>query len=347
MADEMKMNFKALKRVDPYIEKIEDFATQVALYKYASSEWEKLDIEGTLFVNRRQDDPKYGFIILNRLSDKNLVEPVTKELDFQVHTPFLLYKNKEGSIFGIWFFDPKECERIHKKMESYVRIVEKRVPAACSSTKEDPASKASTSTGGKAGNIIQLLQKVSMVPMPPGSISMIPIQGFPAHPVHVPVALHQSWQQQQQQTGRMDGQGNTDNGHPVSNENAATQRLFSIPGSYPLEMIERSQRGDNSGASTPHFQPITPGKAPAQQKLFKAAAAAPKGTEPELMSPMAFAHNPGKKSEVLANDNATTSVNGIHLNEGQLVQAMKHLLANDSTFVTKLHKAYLEVAKSQ
>ncbi|CAB4064914.1 DCP1B [Lepeophtheirus salmonis] len=420
MADERKMNFKALKGVDPYIERIEDFATQVALYKYASSEWEKLDIEGTLFVNRRQDDPKYGFIILNRLSDKNLVEPVTKELDFQ-----------EGCIFGIWFFDPKECERIHKKMESCVKIVEKRLSSlqesksqngeeniiallqkASLENEEEASSKKSSapespckedgdkllrllngpkavvengnackndeSGGGRkeespppttANSVADFFAKASkngsafstplltssaaaplgvattfspagvihhpaLMPMAPGPIPMIPLQGFHGmggaaghHPVHVPVALHQSWQQQPESHPLTRNAENVPQSQePGQDENPATQRLFSIPGSYPVEFIERSQRGD-SGTSTPHFQPITPGKGQVQHKLVKTS----KGTEPELMSPMAFAHNPAKKS-ISTNE---TVINGVHLNEGQLVQAMKHLLTNDSTFVTK------------
>ena len=40
-----------------------------------------------------------------RLNMDNLVEPVTKELDFQVQTPFLLYRNHAGDIYGIWFFE--------------------------------------------------------------------------------------------------------------------------------------------------------------------------------------------------------------------------------------------------
>ncbi len=57
-------------------------------------EWEKTETEGALFVYERQGDPQYGFLVLNRLSSRNLVEPVTKELNFQLQTPFLLYKTK-------------------------------------------------------------------------------------------------------------------------------------------------------------------------------------------------------------------------------------------------------------
>ena len=68
----------------------------MAVYKYVSEEWERTEIEGTLFVCERAKEcrPRNVFLVLNRLSSKNLVEPVTKELNFQLQTPFLLYKTK-------------------------------------------------------------------------------------------------------------------------------------------------------------------------------------------------------------------------------------------------------------
>ena len=40
----------------------------------------------------------------------NLIEPVTKDLDFQLQTPFLLYRNHASEIFGIWFYEKVKCE---------------------------------------------------------------------------------------------------------------------------------------------------------------------------------------------------------------------------------------------
>ena len=86
---------------------IEAHSGQVALYKYNGSkgDWEKTDVEGTLFVYQREADPQFGFTIMNRLSMENLVEPVTKDLDFQLQSPFLLYRNHAHEIFGIWFYE--------------------------------------------------------------------------------------------------------------------------------------------------------------------------------------------------------------------------------------------------
>lgn len=108
---ERRMNLKALQRVDYNITDIIYNASQAALYKFnpKSSEWEKTEIEGTFFIYTRTLVPHHGFIVMNRLSTTNLIEPITAGLEFQLQTPFLLYKNATGQIFGIWFYDESEC----------------------------------------------------------------------------------------------------------------------------------------------------------------------------------------------------------------------------------------------
>lgn len=41
----------------------------------------------------RSASPHHGFTIMNRLSTENLVEPINKDLEFQLQDPFLLYRN--------------------------------------------------------------------------------------------------------------------------------------------------------------------------------------------------------------------------------------------------------------
>lgn len=45
------------------------------------------------FVHGRSASPHHGFTIMNRLSTDNLVEPINKDLEFQLQDPFLLYRN--------------------------------------------------------------------------------------------------------------------------------------------------------------------------------------------------------------------------------------------------------------
>ncbi|NXI76562.1 DCP1B enzyme, partial [Rhipidura dahli] len=124
----LDMSLAALRQHDPYISGIVDVASQVALYTFghrapltrpapAMAE-EKTDVEGTLFVYTRSASPRHGFTIMNRLSMENRTEPITKDLDFQLQDPFLLYRNARLSIYGIWFYDKEECQRIAELMKN-------------------------------------------------------------------------------------------------------------------------------------------------------------------------------------------------------------------------------------
>lgn len=115
----LDISLAALQRQDPYINNIVDVASQVALYTYnnGANEWEKTEVEGTLFIYTRLASPRHGFTIMNRLSMENLTEPITKDLDFQLQHPFLLYRNARLVIHGIWFYDKEDCQRIAQRMK--------------------------------------------------------------------------------------------------------------------------------------------------------------------------------------------------------------------------------------
>ncbi|XP_063064987.1 mRNA-decapping enzyme 1A [Engraulis encrasicolus] len=123
------MSLAALQQYDPYINRLLDLTGQVALYTFNSkaNEWEKTDIEGTLFVYARSASPYHGFTIMNRLSTENLVEPINKDLEFQLQDPFLLYRNANLGIYSIWFYDKTDCQRIAQLM---VRIVKEEAMRA-------------------------------------------------------------------------------------------------------------------------------------------------------------------------------------------------------------------------
>jgi hypothetical protein len=73
-----KMNLTSLKRRDPYIIRVLDTASQVALYLFNPQDdaWAKTEIEGTLFVYERSAAPFHGFTISNRKMPKNHWETI-------------------------------------------------------------------------------------------------------------------------------------------------------------------------------------------------------------------------------------------------------------------------------
>ncbi|XP_069619028.1 mRNA-decapping enzyme 1B [Ranitomeya imitator] len=117
----LNISLAALRRQDPYIQSIVDVASQVALYTFShkANEWEKTDVEGALFVYTRSASPQHGFTIMNRLSMENRTEPITKDLEFQLQDPFLLYRNARFLIYGIWFYSKEECQRIAELMKNF------------------------------------------------------------------------------------------------------------------------------------------------------------------------------------------------------------------------------------
>ncbi|XP_069874620.1 mRNA-decapping enzyme 1A [Dipodomys merriami] len=154
-----EMSLAALKQHDPYITSIADLTGQVALYTFSpkANQWEKTDIEGTLFVYRRSASPHHGFTIVNRLNMHNLVEPVNKDLEFQLHEPFLLYRNASLSIYSIWFYDKNDCHRIAKLMADVVEEETRRSQQAARD-KQSP-SQANGCSNQRPIDILEMLSR--------------------------------------------------------------------------------------------------------------------------------------------------------------------------------------------
>ncbi|MEE6478016.1 hypothetical protein FKM82_011717 [Ascaphus truei] len=154
----LDISLAALKQQDPYIQGIVDVASQVALYTFSNkaNEWEKTDVEGTLFVYTRSASPRHGFTIMNRLSMENRTEPITKDLDFQLQDPFLLYRNARFFIYGIWFYDKEECQRIAELMKN---LTQQEQLKAQQGTVTDISPMTLNSGDGKEVDILQMLTK--------------------------------------------------------------------------------------------------------------------------------------------------------------------------------------------
>ncbi|CAO2606359.1 mRNA-decapping enzyme 1B [Lemmus lemmus] len=152
------ISLAALQRHDPYISRIVDVASQVALYTFfhRANKWEKTDVEGTLFVYTRSASPKHGFTIMNRLSLENRTEPITKDLDLQLQDPFLLYRNATLSIYGIWFYDKEECQRIAKLMKNLTQCEQLK---ACHGAGARSSPVTLSSGEGREVDILQMLTK--------------------------------------------------------------------------------------------------------------------------------------------------------------------------------------------
>ncbi|KAL6563681.1 hypothetical protein OROGR_002640 [Orobanche gracilis] len=125
------LNLTVLQRIDPFVEEILITAAHVALYEFNidTSQWSRRDVEGSLFVVKRNTQPRFQFIVMNRRNTEhgtcsasitsaemcqimNLVENLLGDFEYEVQVPYLLYRNASQEVNGIWFYNARECEEV-------------------------------------------------------------------------------------------------------------------------------------------------------------------------------------------------------------------------------------------
>ncbi|XP_054815306.1 mRNA-decapping enzyme-like protein isoform X2 [Prosopis cineraria] len=96
------------------------------------------DVEGSLFVVKRTTQPRFQFIVMNRRNTENLVENLLGDFEYEVQVPYLLYRNANQEVNGIWFYDAHECEEVatlfNRILNAYSKVPQK---SKVSSTKSE------------------------------------------------------------------------------------------------------------------------------------------------------------------------------------------------------------------
>ncbi|XP_008808817.2 mRNA-decapping enzyme-like protein isoform X2 [Phoenix dactylifera] len=108
------LNLTVLQRMDPSVEEILMTAAHVTLYEFNIdlNQWSRKDVEGSLFVVKRNAQPRFQFIVMNRRNTDNLVEDLLGDFEYEVQAPYLLYRNAAQEVNGIWFYNSDDCEAI-------------------------------------------------------------------------------------------------------------------------------------------------------------------------------------------------------------------------------------------
>lgn len=109
-----QLNLSVLRRVDPDTEQVLATAGHVALYVFDTERkaWSRKDVEGSLFLLKRQTQPRFKIVILNKKSQDNFVEDVLGDFKFELAAPYVLYRSKLDEVIGIWFYDQNECATV-------------------------------------------------------------------------------------------------------------------------------------------------------------------------------------------------------------------------------------------
>ncbi|OVA10585.1 Dcp1-like decapping [Macleaya cordata] len=134
------LNLTVLQRIDPYVEEILITAAHVTFYEFniELNQWSRKDVEGSLFVVKRNAQPRFQFIVMNRRNTDNLVENLLGDFEYEVQVPYLLYRNAAQEVNGIWFYNSRECEDVANLFSRILNAYSKVPPKPkVSSTKSE------------------------------------------------------------------------------------------------------------------------------------------------------------------------------------------------------------------
>lgn len=112
----------ALRKFDQNAAEIIDSAPLAAAYLFDKDQlkWEKLNCEGILFLYKKLYEPHYNLFLLNRQSNLHLYQPVSRNLKLQVEDSYLLFRNDDSTIFGLWIYDKQIFARISDEMKKVI-----------------------------------------------------------------------------------------------------------------------------------------------------------------------------------------------------------------------------------
>ncbi|KAG8098889.1 hypothetical protein GUJ93_ZPchr0013g34042 [Zizania palustris] len=108
------LNLTVLRRLDPAVADIVITAAHVVLYSFdiLTSQWSRKAVEGSLFVVKRNTQPRFQFVVMNRRNTENHTEDLLGGFEYEVEVPYIMYRNAAEEVIGIWFYDPQECEKV-------------------------------------------------------------------------------------------------------------------------------------------------------------------------------------------------------------------------------------------
>ncbi|KAG6481457.1 hypothetical protein ZIOFF_058061 [Zingiber officinale] len=147
------LNLTVLQRIDPFVEEILMTAAHVTLYEFnvELNQWSRKDVEGSLFVVKRNTQPRFQFIVMNRRNtgkrnvisadllfvSYNLVEDLLGDFEYEVQVPYLLYRNAAQEVNGIWFYNSPDCEAVTNLFSRILNAYSKVPPKPKVSSKSE------------------------------------------------------------------------------------------------------------------------------------------------------------------------------------------------------------------
>ncbi|NP_001136585.1 mRNA-decapping enzyme-like protein isoform X1 [Zea mays] len=124
------LNLTVLQRLDHAVEDILITAAHVTLYDFDTdiNQWSRKDVEGSLFVVKRNAQPRFQFIVMNRRNTDNLVEDLLGDFEYQLQAPYIMYRNAAQEVIGIWFYNSQECQQVANLFSRILNAFSKVAP---------------------------------------------------------------------------------------------------------------------------------------------------------------------------------------------------------------------------
>ncbi|KDO38224.1 hypothetical protein CISIN_1g047699mg, partial [Citrus sinensis] len=98
------LSLTVLQRIDPFIEEILITAAHVTFYEFNIdlSQWSRKDVEGSLFVVKRNTQPRFQFVVMNRRNTGWFVVVSISNEEYNVPNRKYLYANNiEARVFAM------------------------------------------------------------------------------------------------------------------------------------------------------------------------------------------------------------------------------------------------------
>ncbi|KAI8148299.1 hypothetical protein BJV82DRAFT_591584 [Fennellomyces sp. T-0311] len=156
------LNLTVLQRHDPSVVEICDQSPHAVVYKFITDKnsWDKMGVEGVLFLVKRRTSPTYALFILNRLNMDNFCLYLSDIRDLSLSDEFLICQTSEGKACGLWLFEEKDRHRFLKRILQLRKTMEQQ-----NSTPPQPQP----STSSQQVDLLRLFEKASIAPQQPSN----------------------------------------------------------------------------------------------------------------------------------------------------------------------------------
>lgn len=114
-------------------------ATHVVLYEFSDGAWQKLNMEGSLFLVETLSS--YMLIVLNRNSSENFTMLINASIQLQHQDPYVIVREQATSIRGFWFHNADERIAMLQAIQLVIqRLKDGHVPSPVSIPEAVPAT---------------------------------------------------------------------------------------------------------------------------------------------------------------------------------------------------------------